>query len=261
MTRPARTATLSLTPDLRRRLVLFASLGVVAAALIAGRGTARPAEAAPVPVPATASSGLTVVELFTSQGCNSCPPANANLVALSSRPDVLTLSWNVTYWDQLGWKDTFAQAAFTQRQRDYQRGLGTDNVWTPQVVVDGRSHVVGRRMAEIEGLIDRHRPFAGPTVVFRNGGVGLAGGAAPSAPADVWLVRYEPRPINVPVERGENGGRTLPHAAVVRELVRLGDWRGQTVGYRVPAATRDGLATALLVQAPNGGPILAAAKG
>ena len=261
MTRPARTATLSTNPDLRRRLALFASIGVIAAALIAGRGTARPADAAPMSSPPPAASSLTVVELFTSQGCNSCPPANANLVTLSTRPDVLALSWNVTYWDGLGWKDTFAQDAFTRRQRDYQRGLGTDNVWTPQVVVDGRDHVVGQRMAQIQGLIDRHRPFSGPNVQFRDGAVGFAGGPAPSAPADVWLVRYEPRPINVPVERGENGGRTLPHADVVRELVRLGDWRGQTVGYRLPAATRAGLATAVLVQAPNGGPILAAAKG
>ncbi|CAL1691044.1 hypothetical protein MMB232_01179 [Brevundimonas subvibrioides] len=258
MARPARTAVLN--PDVRRRLALFASLGVVAAALLAGRGTARPADAAPMPSAPPAASGLTVVELFTSQGCNSCPPANANLVTLSTRPDILALSWNVTYWDGLGWKDTFAQDAFTRRQRDYQRGLGTDNVWTPQVVVDGRDHVVGQRMAQIQGLIDRHRRFSGPAVEVRDGAVGFAGGAAPSAPADVWLVRYEPRPIDVPVERGENGGRTLPHAAVVRELVRLGDWRGRTVGYRLPAATRPGLATAVLVQAPDGGPILSAAR-
>ncbi|WP_269515979.1 DUF1223 domain-containing protein [Brevundimonas subvibrioides] len=261
MTRPVRIATLSSHPDLRRRLALFASIGVVAAALIAGGSTARPADPTPMASPPPAASGLTVVELFTSQGCNACPPANANLVTLSSRPDILALSWNVTYWDGLGWRDTFAQDSFTRRQRDYQRGLGTDNVWTPQVVVDGRDHVVGQRMAQIQGLIDRHRPFSGPTVQFRDGAVGFAGGAAPSVPADVWLVRYEPRPINVPVEHGENGGRTLPHADVVRELVRLGDWRGQTVGYRLPATTRAGLATAVLVQAPNGGPILAAARG
>jgi len=259
MSRPARTAIL--TADVRRRLMMFGSIGIIAAALIAGKGTTRPAEAAPMPAPPPAASGLTVVELFTSQGCSSCPPANANLVTLSTRPDVLALSWNVTYWDGLGWRDTFAQDAFTRRQRDYQRGLGNDNVWTPQVVVDGRDDVVGQRMAQIQGLIDRHRPFTGPTVVFRDGGVGLAGGTAPAAPADVWLIRYEPRPINVPVERGENGGRTLPHADVVRELVRLGDWRGATVGYRLPASTRVGLATAVLVQAPDGGPILAAAKG
>jgi len=254
-----RTKALSLPFDLRRRLTLFATAGVVAAAVVAGYGTARPAEArVPAPPP---GDELSVVELFTSQGCDSCPPANANLVVLSQRPDVLTLSFNVTYWDDLGWPDTFAQPAFTRRQRDYQRGLGTDNVWTPQVVVDGRSHVVGRRLGEIEPLIDRRRPAGGPQVAFRGGGVGVAGGAAPTRPADVWLVRYEPRPLDVPVARGENRGRTLPHASVVRDLVRLGQWSGgEARGFRLPAPTRDGLLTAVLVQAPSGGPILAAAK-
>lgn len=245
--------------DLRRRLAILAPVTAVAAALVAGALTAQPSHAGP---PAPPAGELTVVELFTSQGCSSCPPANANLVTLSRRPDVLALSFNVTYWDQLGWKDTFARDAFTRRQRDYQRGLGTDNVWTPQVVVDGRSHVVGQRIADIEGLIGRHRRFSGPTIRFSNAAaVGLAGGQAPATPTDVWLVRYEPRPIEVPVARGENGGRTLPHAAVVRDLVRLGPWTGATAGYRFPAASRPGLMTAVLVQAPNGGPILAAARG
>lgn len=251
---------IALAFDLRRRLTLFAAIGVVAAALIAGHITTRSAEAA-VPAPPTAGD-LTVVELFTSQGCSSCPPANDNLVRLSTRPDLLTLSFNVTYWDDLGWPDIFARPAYTQRQRDYEQGLGTDNVWTPQVVVDGRSHVVGRRMSDIERLIAAHRPFTGPTVIFRGSGVGLAGGSSLSAPADVWLVRYEPRPIDVPVARGENGGRTLPHASVVRELVRLGSWSGgRAQGFGLPAPGRDGLLTAVLVQGPNGGPILAAAKG
>lgn len=239
---------------LTRRLTLIAATAALTVAAGSALAT-RPAPAQPTP------ADLTVVELFTSQGCSSCPPANANLVALSRRDDLLALSWGVTYWDQLGWKDTFASDAYTRRQRAYQRGLGTDNVWTPQVVVDGRRHVVGRRMAQIQALIGRHRPFPGPTVVFRNRGVGLAGGTPPSAPADVWLVRYEPRPIEVPVSRGENGGRTLPHANVVRELVRLGDWNGQTEGFSLPVMARADLRTAVLVQAPNGGPILAAGRG
>lgn len=249
----------ALPSDLRRRLTLFGSIGLVAAALVFGYATAQPVEAR---VPAPPPSGeLTVVELFTSQGCNSCPPANANLVRLSARSDLLTLSFNVTYWDDLGWPDTFAKPEYTARQRAYQRGLGTDNVWTPQVVVDGRAHTVGRRMEQIEGLIEAHRPATGPAVVFRGGGVGLAGGATPTAPADVWLVRYEPAPIAVPVARGENAGATLPHASVVRELIRLGQWSGgEARGWRLPAASREGLLTAVLVQAPNGGPILSAAK-
>jgi hypothetical protein len=253
------TRTAALLFDLRRRLTLFGSIGLVAAALVLGYATAQPVEARiPAPPP---SDDLTVVELFTSQGCNSCPPANANLVRLSSRPDLLTLSFNVTYWDDLGWPDTFARPEYTARQRDYQRGLGTDNVWTPQVVVDGRAHTIGRQMEQIERLVSAHLVTAGPAIAFRNGGVGLAGGPAQSAPADVWLVRYEPDPIAVPVARGENAGATLPHASVVRELVKLGEWSGgEAQGWALPAPTREGLLTAVLVQMPNGGPILRAAK-
>lgn len=241
--------------DVGRRLTLLVGVSVLTAAAIAGHVSARP-----LPTPPPHPGDLTVVELFTSQGCSSCPPANANLTRLAARPDVLALSFGVTYWDQLGWTDTFGSPVFTARQRAYQDGLNNDNVWTPQVVVDGRADVVGQNLAEIEGLIRRHRAFTGPTVVFRDGGVGFASGAAPSRPADVWLVRYDPRVVDVPVRRGENGGRTLPHVDVVRELVRLGDWNGQTVGYALPAPSREGLRTAVLVQAPGGGPILAAAR-
>ena len=128
------------------------------------------------------------------------------------------------------------------------------------MVIDGRADVVGGRMAEIEGRIAAHRPFSGPVIRFNERGVGLAGGRTPQQPADVWLVRYERRAIDVPVARGENGGRTLPHATVVRELTRLGQWRGQTVGFALPPARTDGLATAVLVQAPDGGPILGAGR-
>jgi hypothetical protein len=243
----------------RLGLLLFIVLGMGAAvAAFVARGTMT---SAPGPVPRLADD-LIVVELFTSQGCSSCPPANENLAALTRRSDILALSWGVTYWDQLGWPDTFADPTYTQRQRDYQRGLGTDNVWTPQIVVDGRNHVVGQRMAEIERLLRAHRTGTGPVIRFgaNSQGVGLAGGSAPGQPADVWLVRYDPRIVEVPVRRGENGGRTLPHAHVVRQLVRLGPWTGQTVGYRLPPAAL-GLRTAILVQVPDGGPILSAAKG
>lgn len=246
-------ARLSPHPDLGRRLRLFGLFNILAAAVLAGAFTARP-------VASPAADNLTVVELFTSQGCSSCPPANANLARLARRPEVLALSFSVTYWDPLGWPDTFARPAFTARQRDYQRGLGNDNVWTPQMVIDGRADVVGGRMGEIEAQIATHRPFSGPVVRFNPRGVGLAGGRAPRQPADVWLVRYEREAIHVPVARGENSGRTLPHANVVRELVRLGQWRGQTVGFALPPARTGGLATAVLVQAPDGGLILGAGR-
>src|SRR5882757_7521769 len=98
---------------------------------------------------------LTVVELFQSQGCSDCPPANANVMALSDRPDLLTLSFGVTYWDQLGWKDTFASPQYTARQWDYAHALHHRNVYTPQVIVNGRSDIVGRDRKELETLIAR----------------------------------------------------------------------------------------------------------
>jgi hypothetical protein len=204
---------------------------------------------------------LTVVELFTSQGCSSCPPANANLAVLARRPDVLALSFGVTYWDNLGWKDTFASSAYTTRQRDYAHGLRHDNVWTPQMVVNGRLDVVGTNIGEIDAAARRARPLAPqPALTLSASAVSL--GAAPhkGAPAQVWLVRYDPNTVQVPVRRGENTGKTLPHTNIVRELTKLGVFDGRAETLRLPAATNPSLRTAILVQAGPGGPILAAAK-
>jgi hypothetical protein len=208
---------------------------------------------------ARAAGPLTVVELFTSQGCSDCPPANDNVRALGDRPDVLTLSFGVTYWDQLGWKDTFAQPRFTQRQVDYERSLGHDGPFTPQVVVDGKAYGVGARKGEIEALMARETLAGGPTIRLQGGQVVLGAGRPPEKGADVWLVRYDPRVIQVPIQRGENGGRTLPHRNVVRELTRLGAWTGAPEQFALPAAA--GLSTAVLVQTAGVGPILAAARG
>ena len=105
-------------------------------------------------VPATAApTSLTVVELFQSQGCSDCPPANANVMALADRPDLLTLSFGVTYWDNLGWKDTFASPQFTARQWDYAHALRHTEVYTPQVIVNGRADIVGRDRVALEKLI------------------------------------------------------------------------------------------------------------
>jgi len=204
-----------------------------------------------------------VIELFQSQGCSSCPPANANLIALSQRPDVLALSFGVTYWDQLGWKDTFASPQYTARQWDYARALRHDNVFTPQVVVNGRVDGVGARPGEIEQLMRRaDRTEAGPAVTIAGGAVSVGAAQTPPAKgADVWLVRYDPRVVQVAIQRGENGGRTLPHRNVVRELVRLGAWSGRAARFDLPAARDPALRTAILVQTTGAGPILAAAKG
>ena len=199
-----------------------------------------------------------VVELFQSQGCSSCPPANTNVMALAARPDVLALSFQVTYWDQLGWKDTFAAPAYTARQWDYARGFHRANVATPEVVVNGRADVVGSNRAELDALLRRaDRGDGGPSVSFGAGKVTVAG--APEG-ARVLLVRYDPRVIEVPIRRGENGGKTLPHRNVVRQLVALGAAAGASRSYALPAADMAGLKTAVLVQASVGGPILAAAR-
>lgn len=205
---------------------------------------------------------LTVVELFTSQGCSSCPPADANLATLANRPGVLALSFGVTYWDDLGWKDTFAKKAYTQRQWDYARGLRHDNVATPQMVINGRTDVVGNRLADVDrALRGAGAATGGPAVTLAGGAVTVGAAARPARPAQIWLVRYEPGVIQVPVKRGENTGKTLPISHVVRELTKIGVFDGGATTLRLPAASNPALRTAVLVQAGPGGPILAAAKG
>jgi hypothetical protein len=217
----------------------------VAALLVAGA-----AAAAPSPI---------VVELYQSQGCSSCPPADANVNALADRPDLLILSFGVTYWDSLGWKDTFADPAYTQRQRDYAHQWRRGEVATPQVVIDGRRDVVGNDLPELGAAIQAAGAPSGAVLAVSGRGVAIAAGRAPVGGADIWLVRYDPRTLNVEVRRGENGGKTLPHRDVVRRLTRIGRWTGAAMSFALPPADPV-LRTAILVQGANGGPILAAAK-
>ena len=199
----------------------------------------------------------TVVELFQSQGCSDCPPANANVMAIADRPDILALSWQVTYWDNLGWKDTFDNPAFTARQWDYAHAFHRSEVATPEVVVDGRADVVGSNRDELAGLIRRQdRGASGPRVDISGDRATVAGAGR----GVVVLVRYDPNILQVPIQRGENGGRTLPHRNVVREVVTLGVWDGGARTYTLPAAHRGGLKTAVLVEAGVGGPVLAAGR-
>ncbi|TPI09983.1 DUF1223 domain-containing protein [Mesorhizobium sp. B4-1-3] len=212
---------------------------------------------------AASAQPLTVVELFTSQGCSSCPPANANLIKVKDQPGVLALSFNVTYWDYLGWKDTFGRKEFTDRQVTYEPSLGRDGPFTPQVVVNGRSDGVGAAPGEIQKLIaqseiNKGGRTQGPELSLGQGKVRIGAGKAPGGGADIWLVRYNRGVVEVPVARGENTGRTLPHANVVHALTKLGRWNGEATTLPLPAAT-GGLSTAVLVQGPDGGPILAAA--
>ena len=198
-----------------------------------------------------------VVELFQSQGCSSCPPANARVLAIAGRPDVLALSWEVTYWDYLGWTDTFGNAAFTQRQYDYARALGHDGVFTPQVVVNGRVDGVGSGPGELAGLIRQgERGDAGPTVIVTDSQARVGAG---TGHAQVVLVRYDPNLVQVPIHRGENEGETLPHRNTVRQVMVLGAWNGQAATFALPVSPQAGLKTAILVQGEDTGPILAAA--
>jgi len=202
----------------------------------------------------------TVVELFQSQGCSSCPPANASLIAYSARPDILALTFAVDYWDRLGWKDTFASPQFTKRQYDYATALHNSGVYTPQIIVNGRADGVGDEASEMEALARKtDRGASGPEVKIESGEVVIGAGSAPAGGAEVWLALYDPRVIDVPVARGENAGRTLAHKNVVRRMVLLGRWTG--AAERLPLPASEGFARAVLVQGAGTGPVLAATRG
>ncbi|MBI1245548.1 MAG: DUF1223 domain-containing protein [Alphaproteobacteria bacterium] len=202
-------------------------------------------------VPA-AAEGPVVVELFTSQGCSSCPPADALLKELAGRKDVVALSFHVDYWDRLGWKDPFSSPAATARQRAYARALSLNTVYTPQAVVDGRIDAIGSdRRALARAIENAQKVRHVEASLVREGGevvVRVAGLEAPQR-ANVSLVTFV-REAVTRVVAGENGGRTLKNANIVRSVERLGP-AGETPGsWRVPA--REGLDFAVLVQADDG---------
>ena len=201
-----------------------------------------------------------VIELFQSQGCSSCPPANASLVEFAKRPDVLALNFAVDYWDRLGWKDTFASPAYTARQYAYSRSTG-DGVYTPEVVVNGRATGVGVTVGEMEALARQaDRGAGGPSLRFEGQQVVVGQGTAPASGAEVWLALYDPKVVEVPVARGENAGHTLPHTHVVHGLVKLGAWTGAEARYALPA-NASGYSRAVIVQAAGVGPVIAAGRG
>lgn len=203
-----------------------------------------------------------VVELFTSQGCNSCPPADRLLGELADRDDVLPLSFHVTYWDRLGWPDTFGLEDSTRRQEVYADWLGRTRVYTPQMMIGGRIDVVGnarRRVFDAIQLIRDHGP-SGPELTIV--GERLSVGVGDEVDAAIWLVAFDDH-RDVAIERGENRGRTLRYHHVVRELTRLAYWRGRAIELDLPVARltatgRDG--AAILVQRLSDGAILAATR-
>jgi hypothetical protein len=204
-----------------------------------------------------------VVELFTAQGCSDCPQANDLLVKLAEDPGVLALTFAVDYWDYLGWRDTFAKPEFATRQRAYQKAMKLRDVYTPQVIVGGSRQLAGVKPDEVEDTVKAQKAVRAWQPDIRRAGpgrVGVGSGKAPRGGATVWLVRYDGDLREVEVKKGDNKGQTIRHANVVRELVRLGDWRGRPRVFRLPAASAPGLKTVILLQGPRGGRILGAKR-
>jgi hypothetical protein len=203
-----------------------------------------------------------VVELFTSQGCNSCPPADVVLGELKARQDVLPLSFHVTYWDRLGWPDTFGLEASTERQRTYADVLDQGGLYTPQMVIGGRIDVVGsqrRRVREAIDLLAAHRQPGLPIAIEDSL---LRLGAGPSDEATIWLFGVD-REHEVWIQRGENRGRVIRYHNVVREVTNLGPWSGDVLEVILPlkrlaADGRD--RAAVVVQRDGTGEILAAGQ-
>lgn len=214
---------------------------------LAFAGTARAAES---PV---------VLELFTSQGCSSCPPADALLGRLKTDADVLPLSLHVDYWNRIGWRDPFSSAAMTARQELYAAWLGQDGVYTPELVVDGAQGVIGSDTAAVEAAIRQARaarallPPVSLDLSRDADGVRIAVGPGPGR-GQVLLVGYDGQHVTA-IASGENAGRTLTDANVVRSLAKLADWTGQALSLRAPSPA--GEHAAVLLQAA-GGRILAA---
>jgi len=208
-----------------------------------------------------------LVELFTSQGCSSCPPADAYLGDLAAREDVIALSYHVNYWDYLGWKDPFASAESTRRQKLYAAALGQSYVYTPQMVVAGAVHEVGSRRAKVDRLIKvaQRQSNRQLEVTFAHNEQGAPSVVIPAASgfprAEVWMVLFDAE-HSTPIRRGENGGRTLTYHNVVRSIERLGTWDGSAMTIPLgisPSAmeARDGCV--VIVQGESLGPVLGAA--
>ncbi len=183
-----------------------------------------------------AEQPLVVVELFTSQGCSSCPPADEYLGELAHRSDVLALAYHVDYWNYIGWTDPFASKEASQRQRDYAKLLNLRYVYTPQMVINGMVEGIGSERETIETLIkvaERDSPTRQPVTVSRNPdgriAVHVDGGAA-AEPAKVMLIGFDRERVT-PVLRGENEGRTLHEYQVVRSCEPIGTWKGEPLDF------------------------------
>jgi hypothetical protein len=212
---------------------------------------------------AAAARPPVVVELYTAQGCASCGEANSYAAKLADKPGVLMLTFPVDYWDYLGWPDTFAKPEYAERQKAYVAKLSLREPYTPQMIVDGRAEAPGLKPERVEKLVReaQRAPRDPPQVRFvGDHRVDVGSGRAPPGGGEVWLVRYDPRAQEVAVKSGDNRGRTVVEKNVVREMVKLGRWRGRPSAYRLPDASDEGLATAVLVQGARGGRVLAVGR-
>jgi hypothetical protein len=215
-----------------------------------------------------------VVELFTSQGCSSCPPADKLMGELSKDPSIITLSMPIDYWDYLGWKDTLADSRFSARQKAYSRMRGDRDVYTPQAVVNGSLHVIGSDRAGIEGAIGETEKLGdvmsvpiSMTVTGKQINVSIEGPRNASAVpmhGEVWICSVS-KAVPISIGRGENHGREITYHNVVRNLLKVGDWNGGSDSWSVPLENinREGVdAAAVYVQDGNRekpGPMLGAA--
>jgi hypothetical protein len=196
-----------------------------------------------------------VVELFTSQGCSSCPPADKILGELAKDPSVIALSMPIDYWDYLGWKDTLADARFSARQKAYSRMRGDREVYTPQVVVNGSVHVIGSDRAGIDSAIDATKKADGvmsiPVTMTQAGKqINVSVAASSQSPAaahgEVWICSIS-KAVPISIRRGENGGREITYHNVVRNLLKVGDWNGSSGSWTIPleAISREGVDAAV----------------
>ena len=203
-----------------------------------------------------AEPGPVLVELFTSQGCSSCPPADRLLAELAERAEVVALSFHVPYWDRLGWPDGFATPAWTDRQRAYADILGTSGLYTPQMVVAGRLDVVGSDQRRVLAAVDLARTRAPAAAI------GFAGGEASlpkltlDHPARLLLAFFTAQ-VDVAIGGGENDGRTVAYHRIVRNLADLGPWDGRARILSLPGLPADADGIALIAQIADTGEVLA----
>jgi hypothetical protein len=181
-----------------------------------------------------------VIELFTSQGCSSCPAADKLIGELASDPSILAMSLAVDIWDYLGWKDTLALAGHTKRQRAYAHARHDREVYTPQVVVNGTTHVLGSDKAAIDHAIARTRKTPGllalpVSLTVANGEVVVTVASGGAETGEVWLCPISTA-VTVEIGRGENSGRTITYSNVVRQWIKVGDWTGRGETWHVPLA-------------------------